>query len=84
MASFSAARLPEAISTTGEWVRDGTVFYLQDVSRGLPLTAEHTLATVQVRVRAEAAPRAAILLYHRVADLELRPVGARRNAATFR
>ena len=31
---------------TGEWVRDGTTFYLQNVSRGLPLMAENTLAKV--------------------------------------
>ncbi len=34
---------------TGNWVRDGTTFYLQDVSKGLPLTAENTIATVTVR-----------------------------------
>jgi 2-polyprenyl-3-methyl-5-hydroxy-6-metoxy-1,4-benzoquinol methylase len=31
---------------TGEWVRDGTTFYLQNVSKGLPLVAENTIATV--------------------------------------
>jgi len=31
---------------TGDWVRDGTTFYLQNVSRGLPLTAENTIAIV--------------------------------------
>jgi hypothetical protein len=31
---------------TGDWVRDGTKLYLQDVSRGLPLTAENTIAIV--------------------------------------
>ena len=34
---------------TGQWVRDGTTFYLQDVSRDLPLTAENTIATVTLR-----------------------------------
>jgi SAM-dependent methyltransferase len=34
---------------TGQWVRDGTTFYLQNVSRGLPLTAENTIATVTLR-----------------------------------
>jgi 2-polyprenyl-3-methyl-5-hydroxy-6-metoxy-1,4-benzoquinol methylase len=34
---------------TGRWVRDGTTFYLQNVSRGLPLTAENTIATVTLR-----------------------------------
>jgi glycosyltransferase involved in cell wall biosynthesis len=41
---------PSGAALTGEWVRDGMVFYLQDVSHGLPLTAEHTLATVTVNV----------------------------------
>ncbi|HJQ26314.1 MAG TPA: PQQ-dependent sugar dehydrogenase [Blastocatellia bacterium] len=35
---------------TGKWVTDGTVFYLQDVSNGLPLTAANTLATLTVNV----------------------------------
>jgi len=34
---------------TGQWVRDGTTFYLQSVSKGLPLTSENTIATVTVR-----------------------------------
>lgn len=34
--------------TTGHWVRDGTRFYLQDVSGGAPLTLANTLATVYV------------------------------------
>src|SRR5215471_1009908 len=34
---------------TGQWIRDGTTFYLQNVSKGLPLTAENTIATVTVR-----------------------------------
>jgi hypothetical protein len=33
-------------STTGDWVSDGTTFYLQNVSNGLPLTSANTLATV--------------------------------------
>jgi len=36
--TFSAA--------TGQWVRDGMTFYLQNVSNGLPLTAANTLAKV--------------------------------------
>jgi 2-polyprenyl-3-methyl-5-hydroxy-6-metoxy-1,4-benzoquinol methylase len=31
---------------TGQWVREGTTFYLQNVSKGLPLAAENTIATV--------------------------------------
>ena len=34
--------------TTGEWVPSGQVFYLQDVSDGLPLTKENTLASVTI------------------------------------
>jgi len=34
---------------TGQWVRDGTTFYLQNVSKGLPLTAENTIATVTLK-----------------------------------
>jgi hypothetical protein len=33
---------------TGDWVVNGTLFYLQDVSGGLPLTSANTLATVTV------------------------------------
>ena len=31
---------------TGPWVRNGTIFYLQNVSDDLPLAAENTIATV--------------------------------------
>src|SRR5439155_636457 len=34
----------------GQWVSNGVVFYLQDVSGGLPLTSANTLATVTVGV----------------------------------
>lgn len=34
---------------TGQWVRDGTRFYLQNVSKGLPVTAENTIAVVTLR-----------------------------------
>jgi glucose/arabinose dehydrogenase len=33
-------------ATTGQWVRNGMTFYLQNVSAGLPLTSGNTLATV--------------------------------------
>lgn len=33
----------------GPWVRDGTRFYLQNVSRGLPLTPENTVATLTLK-----------------------------------
>ncbi len=35
---------------TDKWVKDGMVFYLQDVSEDKPLTADHTFATVTARV----------------------------------
>ena len=35
---------------TGDWVKDGTIFYLQNVLDGLPLTLENTLDAVRVRV----------------------------------
>jgi hypothetical protein len=41
---------PEGQATTGRWVAEGTTFYLQDVSDGRPLTAEHTLDKVTVMV----------------------------------
>jgi 2-polyprenyl-3-methyl-5-hydroxy-6-metoxy-1,4-benzoquinol methylase len=34
---------------TGPWVRDGTKFYLQNVSGGLPLTPENTVAVLTVK-----------------------------------
>jgi uncharacterized protein (TIGR03437 family) len=37
---------------TGEWVTDGMVFYLQDVTKGKPLTSANTLAVLQVHVKA--------------------------------
>ena len=36
---------------TGEWVTDGMLFYLQDVSGGRPLTIANTLGVARVRVR---------------------------------
>lgn len=41
---------PSGSETTGKWVRNRMVFYLQDVSGGLPLIPAHTLATITVRV----------------------------------
>jgi len=41
---------PSGSATTGKWVIDGRLFYLQDVSAGRPLTPSQTLATVRVRV----------------------------------
>jgi len=37
-------------AATGNWVRSGTSFYLQNVSGGLPLTQDGTLDLVEVRV----------------------------------
>src|SRR5690349_1791562 len=41
---------PNGTVTTGKWVTNGSAFYLQDVSGGLPLTSANTLATVTVSV----------------------------------
>ena len=38
--------------TTGSWVTNGMVFYLQDVSNGKPLNSDGTLATVTVTLQA--------------------------------
>ena len=40
-----------ASHATGQWLRNGTTFYLQNVSDGLPLAVENTLATVTIPVR---------------------------------
>jgi parallel beta-helix repeat protein len=42
---------------TGAWVGDGTIFYLQDVSGGNPLTADYTLATAVVHLQHSGAAR---------------------------
>jgi ATP-binding cassette subfamily B protein len=44
------ARPHEDIRSTGEWVTDGRIFFLQDVSDGRPLVAEHTLGSVVITV----------------------------------
>jgi hypothetical protein len=36
---------PQGSATTGPWVTDGTVFYLQDVTNDAPLTPQFTIAT---------------------------------------
>jgi glucose/arabinose dehydrogenase len=43
---FAASNGGAASAATGKWVREGTTFYLQDVSGGLPLTAANTIAVV--------------------------------------
>ena len=37
--------------TTGQWVRNGMTFYLQNVSNGLPLTSANTIGTVRLGAR---------------------------------
>jgi hypothetical protein len=44
---------PNGAWPTAEWVVEGTVFYLQDVSNGRPLTPENTIATLTVHVTSE-------------------------------
>jgi hypothetical protein len=42
---------PFGMKLTENWVSDDTVFWLQDVTNGLPLTVTHTLARTNVKVR---------------------------------
>ena len=42
---------PSGKATTGQWVSDGLTFFLQDVTGGVPLTSDHTLAKIAVNVR---------------------------------
>ncbi len=41
---------PRGSAATGDWIADGTVIYLQDVSDDQPPTPESTLAAVEVTV----------------------------------
>jgi glycosyltransferase involved in cell wall biosynthesis len=52
-------------ATTGNWVRPGMVFYLQDVTGGLPLSAANTLDSVTIRAqsRPEICPLAVFAPY---------------------
>jgi glycosyltransferase involved in cell wall biosynthesis len=45
------AHVGAGAKTTGEWVQDGAIFYLQDVSGGRPLTLANTLDVVRVAIR---------------------------------
>lgn len=42
--------------STGKWVGNGSVFYLQDTSDELPLTAANTIATVSVNLTTQGCP----------------------------
>ncbi len=46
-----AAGGPTGTATTGQWVSDGTVFYLQNTSAGRPLAAANTIASVVIHVQ---------------------------------
>ncbi len=48
-------------AVTGEWIRDGMRFYLQDVSNGQPLTLQHTLATAIATVDANTPGRPEVI-----------------------
>lgn len=41
---------------TGKWVNNGTIFYLQDVSNGMSLTPDNTLAAVEINVTTTGCP----------------------------
>ena len=43
-------------SKTGKWVRNGMVFYLQDISGGKPLIPENTISSVTATVTSEGCP----------------------------
>jgi len=45
---------------TGHWVSNGMTFYLQNVSNGLPLTSDNTLATVTMTTAPNPAPSGSI------------------------
>jgi hypothetical protein len=45
-----ARSAPNGNATTGKWVRNGMVFYLQDASKGRPIASENTIATVTVSI----------------------------------
>ena len=47
---------PSGEMTTDDWVADGTVFYLQDISDNRPLTQDNTLAATLVRVKCSKMP----------------------------
>jgi hypothetical protein len=42
---------PSGTATTGAWVSDGTVFYLQDATSGISISPANTVATVTVGVQ---------------------------------
>lgn len=46
----------DGTKSTGKWVGAGSLFYLQDVSNGLPLTAANTIAKVTVNVTTQGCP----------------------------
>ena len=46
-----ASSLGSGSATTGPWVSNGMLFYLQNVTGSLPLTAANTLGVVSVNVQ---------------------------------
>ncbi len=46
-----AASGERGTAPTGQWVADGMTFFLQDVTSGKPLTVDHTLTTLVVRLQ---------------------------------
>jgi hypothetical protein len=47
---------PTGSATTGEWVKDGMIFFLQDTSNNQPSTPFTTLASVTVKTTSEGCP----------------------------
>ena len=53
---FTRSEQPSGEASTNKWVKDGTLFYLQDVSDGRPLKPEQTIAILQVHVNRNGCP----------------------------
>ncbi len=53
---FAASSGGSSAAATGNWVTEGTTFYLQDVSGGLPLTSANTVAIVTAHVTTTGCP----------------------------
>ncbi len=47
---------PQGQATTGKWLNNGTLIYLQDISNGKTLSAKNTLATVKITLTDDGCP----------------------------
>jgi hypothetical protein len=53
---FSASGPSSGPAKTGKWVVNGSTFYLQNTTDGLPLTSANTLSTVTMKVTDKGCP----------------------------